>query len=46
MHLTYLLLWMLGEGRFGKVYKGRAYGIVPDAPELNTVAVKTTATGE
>ncbi len=35
-----------GEGRFGKVYKGKAYGIVPDAPDLNTVAVKTTATGE
>lgn len=37
---------LLGEGRFGKVYKGKAYGIVPDAPDLNTVAVKTTIAGE
>ena len=44
--LSTLSYTSVGEGRFGKVYKGKAYGIVPDAVNLNTVAVKTTATGE
>lgn len=30
-----------GEGRFGKVFKGKAHGIVPDLPNLCTVAIKT-----
>ena len=31
----------VGKGRFGKVFKGKAHGIVPHLPNLNTVAIKT-----
>ena len=31
----------VGKGRFGKVFKGKAHGIVPDLPSLSTVAIKT-----
>ena len=38
------LSYATGKGRFGKVFKGKAHGIVPHLPNLNTVAIKTAVT--
>ena len=32
----------VGEGSFGRVLQAKAEGIVPDMPDKNVVAVKTT----
>lgn len=38
--LLYIMLFVLGKGRFGRVLLAKAEGIVRDSPGRNIVAVK------